>query len=185
MTYVVVIDAGHGGTDPGVERGTLIEKDWTLSLALNLEVSLMGLMGVMPVLIRSHDERMSLAERASLAKDLRADLAIILHVNSNEDPRVNGMWAYHWPGNAKGERVGTIIEARAPLAVRPRVARSTDAKHESWPRVRNCLAPYNCTAVLVECGFATNAEDLAELQRGEVQRGIVSAIVAGVASFLE
>ncbi len=181
---VIAIDAGHGGAKSGVIVGALVEKDWTLEVAKLLEAALLEMPGVTPVMIRDSDETISLEERGRLASELGADLVLSLHVNANTDPLINGMWAYHWPGNALGAKVGTAIEAAAPAEVRPRTASSSEAKADSWPRVRNVLAVYTPTAVLVEAGFATNLLDNSELRREDVKRGIVTACVAGVVAFL-
>lgn len=183
-TKVIAIDAGHGGGAAGVVVGELVEKAWTLEVAKMLEAALLEVPGVVPVMMRDTDETLPNSERGDLAQELGADLVVSLHVNSNEDPSCNGMWAYHWPGNKTGEKVGTAIEREAPPEVRPRTAASSEAKQESWPRVRNVIGVYRCTAVLVECGFATNPDDNRELRREDVKRGIVAACVAGVVAFL-
>lgn len=81
---LVVIDAGHGGRDPGAGAGKLKEKDLTLALALALRDELLRGGGVRVALTRSDDRYLMLPERSAIARRLGADLFISIHADSTE-----------------------------------------------------------------------------------------------------
>ena len=79
---LVVIDAGHGGKDPGAGAGTVKEKALTLGLALALRDELLRQGGVRVALTRSDDTYLFLDERPGIARRLGADLFISIHADS-------------------------------------------------------------------------------------------------------
>ncbi|MFC0589264.1 N-acetylmuramoyl-L-alanine amidase [Novosphingobium aquiterrae] len=82
---LVVIDAGHGGKDPGAGTGTLKEKDVTLALARALRDELLQRGGIRVALTRGDDRFLVLGERSSIARRLGADLFISIHADSTGD----------------------------------------------------------------------------------------------------
>lgn len=83
---LVVIDAGHGGHDPGAGAGRIKEKEITLALALALRDRLLADGGVRVALTRDGDRYLLLPERSGIARRLKADLFISIHADSTEDP---------------------------------------------------------------------------------------------------
>ncbi len=81
---LVVIDAGHGGKDPGAGAGDTKEKAITLGLALALRDQLLKQGGVRVALTRSDDTYLFLDERPGIARRLGADLFISIHADSTE-----------------------------------------------------------------------------------------------------
>ncbi|MBS3931209.1 MAG: N-acetylmuramoyl-L-alanine amidase [Sphingomonadales bacterium] len=81
---LVVIDAGHGGKDPGAGAGEPKEKDLVLALALALRDELLKQGGVRVALTRSDDTYLLLGERPAVARRLGADLFISIHADSTE-----------------------------------------------------------------------------------------------------
>ena len=81
--FCVIIDAGHGGSDGGTVSGKIIEKDINLSVALKLKTILED-NNIEVILTRNSDEKMSLAQRTSVANDSNADFFISLHCNYYE-----------------------------------------------------------------------------------------------------
>ncbi len=79
---LVVIDAGHGGHDPGAASGDLKEKDLTLLLAQALRDELLEGRGIRVALTRSEDRYLALTERYGIARRLDADLFISIHADS-------------------------------------------------------------------------------------------------------
>ena len=92
---VVVIDAGHGGGDPGAEgpAGTL-EKSVTLAAALQFEKALKETGRYKVVLTRNNDSRLSLQQRYRLAREALPDLFISLHADANPNKTVRGSSIY-------------------------------------------------------------------------------------------
>lgn len=96
--FVVVIDAGHGGRDPGaslaLEHGQFIaEKDITLTMAKALGKAL-GDRGIDHVFTRKDDRYVGLDERVHLAKQLGGDILISLHVNMARRATASGLSVY-------------------------------------------------------------------------------------------
>jgi N-acetylmuramoyl-L-alanine amidase len=93
---LVVIDAGHGGHDPGAlsDDGTLREKDVTLQAAVAVRDRLLAGGRVRVALTRSDDRFLVLQERFGIARRLGADLFISLHCDSAGNPLATGATAY-------------------------------------------------------------------------------------------
>src|SRR5207237_10388716 len=77
----IVIDAGHGGHDPGAKVKGLTEADVTLDVALRLQKLLQKQSGVEVILTRRDDSYVPLNERTAIANRAGADLFLSLHVN--------------------------------------------------------------------------------------------------------
>lgn len=92
----VVIDAGHGGSDPGTSSGAqLTEKQITLDIAERLRALLQS-SGFQVVITRSDDRLVPLRERARLANSSQSDIFLSIHVNSIRDHRIShGVETYY------------------------------------------------------------------------------------------
>lgn len=91
----IVIDAGHGGNDPGaIGKTGLREKDVTLDIARKLS-KLFTESGVEVVMTRSYDVFIPLERRAEIANRASADLFLSIHVNANRVRRLNGFEVYY------------------------------------------------------------------------------------------
>lgn len=92
---VVVIDAGHGGHDPGCNGGNSREKEVTLSIALKLGKLIEdSLKDVKVVYTRKTDKFIELSERSNIANKNSADLFISIHCNANDNHEANGTETY-------------------------------------------------------------------------------------------
>lgn len=93
---IVVIDAGHGGTDPGASgAGTSVaEKDLTLALARDLRDALVNRGRVRVALTRDGDQSLGLEQRAGVARRLNAAAFVSLHVDSAPNPQARGASVY-------------------------------------------------------------------------------------------
>lgn len=109
--YVVVIDAGHGGKDPGcIGKGGTREKDVVLSVAKKLK-SKLDANGFKTYMTRSDDTYLKLAERASIAEKRKADLFISLHANANPSRAMKGFSIYTLSEKASDEEAKKLAEA--------------------------------------------------------------------------
>lgn len=94
--YVVVIDPGHGGNDPGAVSpftgDTEDELNWSIATALKAELETYA--GVKVYLTRGSAEYQSNTGRASTARELGADLSVGIHINSSEIEKANGIVCY-------------------------------------------------------------------------------------------
>ena len=108
--YVVVIDAGHGGKDPGcIGRGGTREKTIVLSVAKKLKKELDSI-GFKTYLTRSDDTFLKLAERAEIAEKRHADLFLSLHANANPSRDTRGYSVYTLSEKASDEEAQKLAE---------------------------------------------------------------------------
>ncbi|MCC6048647.1 MAG: N-acetylmuramoyl-L-alanine amidase [Thermodesulfobacterium sp.] len=92
----VVIDAGHGGDDPGaVGPNGLKEKDVALKIALKLGELLRDRLGLEVIYTRSSDVFVPLVKRPAIANSMKADLFISIHLNASPDPKAKGVEVYY------------------------------------------------------------------------------------------
>jgi N-acetylmuramoyl-L-alanine amidase len=91
----IVIDAGHGGHDPGTigPRG-LQEKDLVLDVALRLERLVRQELGTEVILTRASDVFVPLEERTAIANSKDADLFVSIHANASRNPKARGIETY-------------------------------------------------------------------------------------------
>lgn len=89
----VVLDAGHGGNDPGTDHNGVTEKDLTLSMTRRIGPELEK-MGYNVRYTRTKDDRMELAERSRLANSAKGDVFVSIHVNASDLPTSQGFETY-------------------------------------------------------------------------------------------
>jgi len=90
----VVIDAGHGGHDPGAQSSGINEAELTLDVALRLSKLLQKQPGVEVVMTRDTDVFVPLEERTAIANREGADLFLSIHANASRSPRAHGVETY-------------------------------------------------------------------------------------------
>ncbi|MBO5947189.1 MAG: N-acetylmuramoyl-L-alanine amidase [Alphaproteobacteria bacterium] len=109
--YVIVVDAGHGGKDPGcIGKGGTREKDIVLSVAKKLKNKL-DANGFKTYLTRDGDKYLKLADRAAIAEKRKADLFISLHANANPSRQMKGFSIYTLSEKASDEEAKKLAEA--------------------------------------------------------------------------
>ncbi|WP_298069183.1 N-acetylmuramoyl-L-alanine amidase [uncultured Mailhella sp.] len=89
----VVIDAGHGGKDPGTMNNGVVERDVTLDIARSLKV-LLEKDGFRVRLTREGNRTLTLSERVVLGRRYKGDLFVSIHVNACANPAISGMETY-------------------------------------------------------------------------------------------
>jgi N-acetylmuramoyl-L-alanine amidase len=117
----IVIDAGHGGHDPGtIGRGGLQEKDLVLDVALRLERLVRKELGTDVILTRSGDIFIPLEERTAIANQRGADLFLSIHANSSRNPQARGIETYflNFAKNAHAEQVAARENAISPATLK-------------------------------------------------------------------
>lgn len=95
--YTIVIDAGHGGKDPGASYSGYNEKDIALSVAINLYENLKKDYNV--ILTRDSDYFIPLDERAKIGRDNNADLFVSIHLNASKNRSARGVEAFYFSKN--------------------------------------------------------------------------------------
>ena len=109
--HIIVIDAGHGGKDPGcIGKGGTQEKTVVLSVAKKLKTRL-DANGFKTYLTRSGDTYLKLAERAEIAEKRKADLFISLHANANPSRDMKGFSIYTLSEKASDEEAQKLADS--------------------------------------------------------------------------
>ena len=90
----IVIDAGHGGKDPGTSAGSLREKDVALDIAKRLRDDLQG-RGFEVIMTRDKDVFIPLEQRAFIANSRAADLFVSIHVNAARNRNARGLETFY------------------------------------------------------------------------------------------
>ena len=108
---LVVIDAGHGGFDPGAGTGAIKEKALTLALAQALRDELLARGGVRVALTRDDDRYLLLPERAGIARRLKADLFISIHADAALASEATGGTVYTLSDRGSSETAARFAEA--------------------------------------------------------------------------
>jgi N-acetylmuramoyl-L-alanine amidase len=108
---LVVVDAGHGGIDPGTHGRTGIqEKDLVLGVAKELRKALEATGRYRVQLTRDSDVFIPLRERVNIARAARADLFVSLHADSNDHPDIRGASVYTLSEDASDREAATLAE---------------------------------------------------------------------------
>jgi N-acetylmuramoyl-L-alanine amidase len=143
---IVVIDAGHGGRDPGATSvsGDVAEKQLTLALANELRAKLLQRGRVRVAMTRTDDRYLTLEQRAGIARRLGASLYISLHMDSAPNPLARGATVYslsdvasdaeaerlaateNAAGGDVGDRNGSVRAILSDLALRDQMSASAE-----------------------------------------------------------
>lgn len=133
----VVIDAGHGGNDPGaVGKNGLREKDVNLDIAKKLN-NLLKAEGVQTVLTRSSDTFIPLSSRVNIANRSAADLFISIHSNANRTRSLSGFEVYYVSPSVSDSKRAVLTARNIPLNLKETVftSNSQDLKAIVWDMI--------------------------------------------------
>lgn len=185
-SFTILIDPGHGGYDPGkVSPDGIEEKDINLAISLKL-YSLLSDMGYHVYLTRDNDSSLNasgagnkkasdLTARTQLAKTVGADLYLSIHQNSYSAEYVHGAQVFYYSTSGSGKALAENIQRHLISDADPDNHR--DAKGNSGYMV---LKESPCTAVIVECGFLSNADECSRLCDYSYQQALAAAIANAV-----
>ncbi len=176
----VVIDAGHGGSDAGVNiaKGTQ-EKDLTLSIARKIK-SLNSNDSLDIILTRYDDITMGVKERVEFALGHHADAFISIHMNAapEQNDQSNGMEMYISARNRQMEQQSILLGSLLGKRLSQSYTVAKDLKKREKPGVWVLDAPdILYPAVLLECGYLTNPKDLTFLLEEKNQTAIAKDIL--------
>jgi len=176
---VVVLDAGHGGKDPGKLRSSknyLHEKDLNLKIALKVGQYLVEKApNIQVVYTRTTDVFVSLEDRVKIANDAKADLFISIHADSNPNKKIYGMRAHIHSHDFK---ISSQLAYKFENEFAKRAGRHTRGVMDSRQRGYNLyvLQYTNMPGVLLEVGYMSNAAEEKYLNTATGQDVIASAI---------
>lgn len=177
---LVVIDAGHGGSDEGASSGDQIEKDETLAVAKLVAKDLKA-DGYRVLMTREEDTNVSLQERAQAANAAKADAFVSIHRNmyNGEKTDVKGVeiWISHEQGEQETQLANAVMDrllATGYVMSRGIKSGSMDDPNTDYYVVRETQMP----AILIELGFLSNEDDRAMVQEnaGTTARAIADGI---------
>lgn len=155
MSKTILLDAGHGGKDPGAVAGRFIESEINLKVALAAMAYLKDY-DCKVVLTRTGDTQMTIAERTAKAKAVGAAAVVAIHHNAGGG---DGCEAFYWHTDmAAKELAGEIIGSFKALGQNSRGAKASSEKAYNFGMCR-ISARGGIPAVLAEFAFLDNAED--------------------------
>lgn len=155
MSKTILIDAGHGGKDPGAVAGRFTESEINLKVALAAMAFLKGY-DCNVVLTRTTDTGMTIAQRTAKAKAVGAAALVSIHHNAGGG---DGCEAFYWhTDSAAKELAGEIINSFKALGQNSRGVKTSSEKSYNFGMCR-INARNRIPAVLAEFAFLDNAED--------------------------
>ncbi len=188
----IVIDAGHGGIDPGAvsAKGTL-EKEITLGIARELEV-LLKRAAVYVIMVRQGDydladssetnllnrKRQDLSKRVAIAEEANADLYISIHANYFPSPIWSGAQTFYYEGSGDGLHLAKTLQTELVRHLGPnnRLARPGDFR---------VLRDTSMPAAMVEVGFLSNPREAELLSDASYQKKVAAAIFSGLLRYYQ
>jgi N-acetylmuramoyl-L-alanine amidase len=177
--YVIALDAGHGGRDPGAVADDVQEKDLNLEIVNRLQTLVDAEPTLTARLTRSLDIFVTLEDRIRIAEEADAAIYVSVQVNSftSEDPSgIETIVAEARPADDDSWILAELIQDGlvAATGARDRGPRSQASytRHATMP------------AVLAEVGYLTNPEERAKLVDPAYQHTIAEGILAGIKAFI-
>ena len=189
---VIIIDAGHGGWDPGaVSDDTLtVEKELNLAIAQKLQNYLQEA-GYSVEMTRIDDNDLAadasdsrkqadMRERKRLIEESEADLMISIHQNSFPDGQYFGPQVFFQAHSTEAAAMALLVQAEMNSFTAPENTREAKS-NDSYYILKNSPMP----AILVECGFVSNTAEAARLGAEEYQKKVAWGIYSGIEKYLQ
>lgn len=189
-TPVVVIDAGHGGADPGkVGVSGVLEKDVNLSVAQKLRTRLEA-DGFCVVMTRTDDaglygenaankKREDMAARVRIISEAAPEIAVSIHQNSYSDASCKGAQVFYYKDSTESKLLAEVLQKKFPEVLRDENTRQAKANRDYF-----LLRKTVCPIVIAECGFLSNPEEEALLSTPEYQEKVADALYQGIKQYL-
>lgn len=188
--FTVVLDAGHGGEDGGaVSASGLYEKDLNLSVAM-LVRDLLQANGVTVMMTRTTDtllydrnedyhgrkKALDLAARRKIGEETEGAIFVSIHMNAYPIPQYSGLQVWYSKNDAQSRVIADAIQSRVQDALQPENNRKTKSATGSI----YLLHHLTCPAVLVECGFLSNAAEAERLNTPAYQKQLAILITLAI-----
>lgn len=182
--YKVVIDAGHGGAEPGAIVGNVMEKDLNLDISKRVE-SILKSRGIKTFMTRTDDSYVGLIERTNYANGINADLFVSIHNNADYSA-VNGSMTLYHPNFSSTSKNGynTYIAAANVQRALTNELGTKDLGLIERPNLA-VLRTSNMPAILVEVGYMTNRTELRKLLTSDFRQNAATAICDGIMETLK
>jgi N-acetylmuramoyl-L-alanine amidase len=179
-TYVIALDAGHGGRDPGAVVDDVLEKDLNLQIVVRLRELIDAEPNLVAKPTRTLDIFVPLEDRIRIAEEAGAAIYVSVHINSFDT------------SNAEG--IETIVADTRPLdddswvlgeLIQDGLVAATGARDRGTRSQESYLQRTEIPAVSAEVGYLTNPDEMTKLVDPEYQQRIAEGILAGIRRFIE
>ncbi|MFJ8257742.1 N-acetylmuramoyl-L-alanine amidase [Peribacillus asahii] len=171
---VIVIDAGHGGKDPGAYY---IEKNLTLQTAKQLQ-TLLKKAGAKVIMTRSTDTYLTLAQRVAVSHNNKADAFVSLHYNSSSSSSVKGIETFYWATNVNEKTLAQYVQDEV---VKQTGLSNRGVRTGNFHVIRENKKP----AILVELGFLSNATERKKVSTETYQYKSAIGIYNGLEKYFD
>ena len=188
--FCVLLDAGHGGADPGkVSASGIKEKDINLAITLKCK-SILEQNGIKVILTRSDDRSLEdssasnkkasdLKNRKILIKESQINCAISIHQNSFPDSSSHGTQVFYHPGYPKSKHLASLIQAQLHNLTGIENHRKIKANTDYY-----LLRDNDTPTVIAEICFLSNPSEAAMITEETVQEKAAFQIAMGIMQFL-
>ncbi len=181
---IILIDAGHGGWDPGKVAGSnIFEKDINLSIAKKLQEYLEQ-SGAFVFMTRVEDKALSdkkmqdMRNRKEISNSTSADMMISIHQNSFSQKNIKGAQVFYYKESDSGKKLAELIQNE--------IKENVDANNNRVAKTNSdyyVLRKIKIPSVIVECGFLSNTNELEKLTSSDYQNKIAWAIYLGILDY--
>ena len=171
---LIVLDAGHGGSDVGATRNGIYEKDINLDVTNRL-ARMLTKKGFKIVLTRKEDETVSLQDRVEISNAKRPVLFMSIHVNASVNETVRGVETHYWKDNSID--YANIVQKYLSMIDSP----SRGVLKSKFYVINHTEAP----AVLVEIGFISNAQERNELISDKRKEQTAKVLADAIVEYLK
>lgn len=188
---VIVIDAGHGGDDPGkVGNANSLEKEINLAIAKKT-AELLEQDGYTVIMTRTEDcglypadsknrKRDDMKERVRIITEAAPVLAVSIHQNSFPASPCKGAQMFYYKDSIEGKKLAEILQETFPQIIKDNNTRKARANSEYY-----LLRKAPCPIVIAECGFLSTPEEEALLMTEEYRGKVAEALRTGIRKYLE
>lgn len=189
-TTVIVIDAGHGGADPGkVGTSGVLEKDVNLAVARKLQARLTA-DGFTVVMTRTEDtglysetatnkKREDMANRVRIISEAAPVLTVSIHQNSFPDASCKGAQVFYYKDSEESKQLAELLQKKFPEVLQDGNTRQAKANGDYY-----LLKKTACPIVIAECGFLSNPAEEALLASESYQEKVADALYQGIQQYL-
>lgn len=182
--FLVCIDPGHGGHDPGAVGNGLQEKDIVLDIGLRCRDLLADYHHhhINTLMTRDKDIFIPIGTRVRVSNEAKADVFVSIHVNGWDTPRPHGFEIYarrDVPGGDKSLVLKRMLHSKLSPVWIAESSLDRGKKQADYQVIRTT----NCPAVLIEHGFISSPHDASLLKRSDFLQAQAQAIVDGLLQF--
>ena len=182
---IILIDAGHGGWDPGkVVKNNICEKDINLSVAKKLKEYLEQ-NGAFVLMTRVEDKALAekkikdmLARKKICEENENIDMMISVHQNSFPEKNVHGAQVFYYKNSNEGKKLADCIQTQLKNNLDKNNNRAAKI-NSSYFILKKIIKP----SVIVECGFLSNDNELENLLDDDYQNKIAWGIYLGILDY--